>query len=112
MNIPVIDGNRIDMLPPVSTPDSFVTLRAEMSAGHGADQRARHDPDRGPFRDRLNGCSRHCRTGSFDALLNCFAGARNQPKRGGAAMRTSATIGKRFPASLALSLCVLLLSGC
>lgn len=27
-------------------------------------------------------------------------------------MTTSATIGKRFPASLALSLCVLLLSGC
>jgi len=30
MNIPVIDGNRIDVLPPVSTPGSFVTLRAEM----------------------------------------------------------------------------------
>jgi uncharacterized protein len=30
MNIPVIDGNRIDVLPPVSTPGSYVTLRAEM----------------------------------------------------------------------------------
>jgi uncharacterized protein len=30
MNIPVIDGNRIAILPPVSTPGSFVTLRAEM----------------------------------------------------------------------------------
>jgi hypothetical protein len=30
MNIPVIDGNRIDILPPVSTPGSHVTLRAEM----------------------------------------------------------------------------------
>jgi uncharacterized protein len=30
MNIPVIDGNRIDVLPPVSTPGSFVTLRAAM----------------------------------------------------------------------------------
>jgi uncharacterized protein YcgI (DUF1989 family) len=30
MNIPVIDGNRIDVLPPVSTPGSSVTLRAEM----------------------------------------------------------------------------------
>ena len=30
MNIPVIDGNRIDILPPVSTPGSFVTLRAEI----------------------------------------------------------------------------------
>jgi uncharacterized protein len=30
MNIPVLDGNRIDVLPPVSTPGSFVTLRAEM----------------------------------------------------------------------------------
>jgi uncharacterized protein len=30
MNIPVIDGDRIDILSPVSTPGSFVTLRAEM----------------------------------------------------------------------------------
>jgi uncharacterized protein YcgI (DUF1989 family) len=30
MNIPVIDGNRIDVLPPVSTPGSYVTLRADM----------------------------------------------------------------------------------
>jgi uncharacterized protein len=30
MNIPVLDGNRIDILPPVSTPGSYVTLRAEM----------------------------------------------------------------------------------
>jgi uncharacterized protein YcgI (DUF1989 family) len=30
MNIPVIDGSRIDILPPISTPGSFVTLRAEM----------------------------------------------------------------------------------
>jgi uncharacterized protein YcgI (DUF1989 family) len=30
MNIPVIDGNAIDVLPPVSTPGSYVTLRAEM----------------------------------------------------------------------------------
>jgi hypothetical protein len=30
MNIPVLDGNRIDVLPPVSTPGSYVTLRAEM----------------------------------------------------------------------------------
>jgi uncharacterized protein YcgI (DUF1989 family) len=30
MNIPVIDGNRFDILPPVSTQGSFVTLRAEI----------------------------------------------------------------------------------
>jgi len=30
MNIPVTDGNAIDVLPPVSTPGSFVTLQAEM----------------------------------------------------------------------------------
>jgi uncharacterized protein len=30
MNIPIIDGNRIAVLPPVSTPGSFVRLRAEM----------------------------------------------------------------------------------
>jgi hypothetical protein len=30
MNIPVIDGNAIDVLPPISTPGSYVTLRAEM----------------------------------------------------------------------------------
>jgi uncharacterized protein YcgI (DUF1989 family) len=30
MNIPVIDGNAIDILPPVSTPGSYVMLRAEM----------------------------------------------------------------------------------
>jgi uncharacterized protein len=30
MNIPVIDGNAIDVLPPVSTAGSFATLRAEM----------------------------------------------------------------------------------
>ena len=29
MNIPVLDGNAIDVLPPVSTPGSYVTLRAE-----------------------------------------------------------------------------------
>jgi uncharacterized protein len=30
MNIPVIDGNRVDMRPPISTPGSHVVLRAEM----------------------------------------------------------------------------------
>jgi uncharacterized protein YcgI (DUF1989 family) len=30
MNIPVLDGNAIDVLPPISTPGSYVTLRAEM----------------------------------------------------------------------------------
>src|SRR5437763_8724252 len=30
MNIPVIDGNRLEARPPVSTPGSHVTLRAEM----------------------------------------------------------------------------------
>jgi uncharacterized protein YcgI (DUF1989 family) len=30
MNIPVIDGNAIDILPPISTPGSYVMLRAEM----------------------------------------------------------------------------------
>jgi uncharacterized protein len=30
MNIPVIDGNTIDVLPPISTPGSYVTLRAEI----------------------------------------------------------------------------------
>jgi len=30
MNIPVTDGNRVEMRPPVSTPGSYVTLRAEM----------------------------------------------------------------------------------
>jgi uncharacterized protein len=30
MNIPVIDGNTIDVLPPVSTPGGYVTLRAEI----------------------------------------------------------------------------------
>jgi uncharacterized protein YcgI (DUF1989 family) len=30
MNIPGVDGNRIDVLPPVSTPGSYVTLRAEI----------------------------------------------------------------------------------
>ena len=30
MNIPVIDGNRVEIRPPVSTPGSYVTLRAEM----------------------------------------------------------------------------------
>jgi hypothetical protein len=30
MNIPVIEGNRVDARPPVSTPGSYVTLRAEM----------------------------------------------------------------------------------
>jgi uncharacterized protein len=30
MNIPVIDGNRVETRPPVSTPGSYVTLRAEM----------------------------------------------------------------------------------
>ena len=29
MNIPVIDGNRVEMRPPISTPGSYVTLRAE-----------------------------------------------------------------------------------
>ena len=31
MNIPVVDGNRVEVRPPVSTPDSSVTLRAEMN---------------------------------------------------------------------------------
>ena len=30
MNIPVIDGNRVETRPPVSTPGSYVTLRAAM----------------------------------------------------------------------------------
>jgi hypothetical protein len=30
MNIPVIDGNRVEVRPPVSTPGSHVSLRAEM----------------------------------------------------------------------------------
>ncbi|HEU0215463.1 MAG TPA: urea carboxylase-associated family protein [Stellaceae bacterium] len=30
MNIPVIDGNRVEVRPPVSTPGSHVVLRAEM----------------------------------------------------------------------------------
>ena len=30
MNIPVIDGNRVEIRPPVSTPGSHVALRAEM----------------------------------------------------------------------------------
>jgi uncharacterized protein YcgI (DUF1989 family) len=30
MNIPVIDGNRVEMRPPISTPGSHVVLRAEM----------------------------------------------------------------------------------
>lgn len=30
MNIPVIDGDRIEFRPPVSTPGSFIALRAEM----------------------------------------------------------------------------------
>ena len=30
MNIPVTDGNRVEVRPPVSTPGSYVTLRAEM----------------------------------------------------------------------------------
>jgi hypothetical protein len=30
MNIPVIDGNAIEFRPPVSTPGSYIALRAEM----------------------------------------------------------------------------------
>jgi len=30
MNIPVLDGNRVEIRPPVSTPGSHVTLRAEL----------------------------------------------------------------------------------
>jgi uncharacterized protein len=30
MNIPVVDGNRVETRPPVSTPGSYVTLRAEI----------------------------------------------------------------------------------
>jgi uncharacterized protein YcgI (DUF1989 family) len=30
MNIPVVDGHSIEVLPPISTPGSFVTLQAEM----------------------------------------------------------------------------------
>jgi uncharacterized protein YcgI (DUF1989 family) len=30
MNIPVLDGNRVEARPPVSTPGSYVTLRAEI----------------------------------------------------------------------------------
>ena len=30
MNIPVIDGNRVEIRPPVSKPGSYVTMRAEM----------------------------------------------------------------------------------
>ena len=32
MNIPVVDGNRVEVRPPVSTAGSFVTLRAEMNS--------------------------------------------------------------------------------
>src|SRR5436309_12206749 len=31
MNIPVVDGNRVEVRPPVSTHGSYVTLRAEMN---------------------------------------------------------------------------------
>jgi uncharacterized protein YcgI (DUF1989 family) len=31
MNIPVLNGNRVEVRPPVSTPGSYVTLRAEMN---------------------------------------------------------------------------------
>jgi hypothetical protein len=31
MNIPVVDGNRVEVRPPVSIPGSYVTLRAEMN---------------------------------------------------------------------------------
>jgi uncharacterized protein len=30
MNIPVVDGNRVEVRPPISTPQSHVSLRAEM----------------------------------------------------------------------------------
>jgi uncharacterized protein YcgI (DUF1989 family) len=30
MNIPVVEGNRVEVRPPVSTPGSYVTLRAEI----------------------------------------------------------------------------------
>jgi hypothetical protein len=30
MNIPVVDGNRVEIRPPVSTPGSYVALRAEV----------------------------------------------------------------------------------
>ncbi len=30
MNIPVVDGNRVDVRPPISTPGSYVGLRAEI----------------------------------------------------------------------------------
>ena len=30
MNIPVVDGNRVEIRPPVGTPGSHVLLRAEM----------------------------------------------------------------------------------
>jgi uncharacterized protein len=30
MNIPVVDGNRVEIRPPVSTPGSYVTFRAEV----------------------------------------------------------------------------------
>ena len=29
MNIPVVDGNRVEIRPPVSTPGSYVSLHAE-----------------------------------------------------------------------------------
>jgi uncharacterized protein len=32
MNIPVVDGNRVEVRPPVSMPGSYVTLRAEMNS--------------------------------------------------------------------------------
>jgi hypothetical protein len=31
MNIPVVDGDRVEVRPPVSTPGTYVTLRAEMN---------------------------------------------------------------------------------
>ena len=31
MNISVVDGNRVEVRPPVSTPGSYVTLRAELN---------------------------------------------------------------------------------
>ena len=60
MNIPVVDGNRVEVRPPVSTPGSHVSLRAEMRlrrrflrlpAGHVAGQRAGDAADPRPFRD-------------------------------------------------------------
>ena len=66
MNIPVIDGNRVEIRPPVSTARQLcdIARRARLrprllrlSAGHRADQRAGAAPDRGACRGARLGYS-------------------------------------------------------